>query len=50
VFKGDFLPVIDDVDSGNKGPHPLDFWSGFYSNRPSFKSDIRSMLKTLRLQ
>jgi len=50
VHKGDFLPVIDDVDPQNKGPHSLDYWSGFYSNRPNFKTDIRNMMRSVRLQ
>jgi hypothetical protein len=49
VHKGDFLPVIDNVDPGNTGPHALDYWSGFYSNRPQYKTDIRIMLKGVRL-
>ncbi len=37
VYKGDFLPLIDDVDSNNKNNHAFDYWTGFYSNRPNFK-------------
>lgn len=42
--------MVDDVDSGNKGPHALDIWSGFYSNRPLYKQQIRQMLQAINLQ
>lgn len=37
TYKGDFLPLIEDVDPNNYGPHSLDIWTGFYSTRPTFK-------------
>ena len=38
TYVGDFLPLIDDVDPLNKNSHALDYWTGFYSNKPNFKS------------
>jgi hypothetical protein len=49
MFKGDFLPAIDDVDNRNINPHALDYWTGFYSNRPMYKLAIREMFKGIRL-
>jgi hypothetical protein len=49
LYKGDFLPLIDDVDSKNPGPHALDYWTGFYTNRPVYKSDIRIMMNEINL-
>ena len=50
MYKGDFLPLIDDVDPLNEKNHALDYWTGFYSNRPSFKQDVRNVMTQLRIQ
>jgi hypothetical protein len=50
VHTGDFHPLIEDVDSGNSKPHALDYWSGYYSNRPMFKTDIRNLLSSIKIQ
>lgn len=50
VHTGDFEPLIEDVDSANDKPHALDYWSGYYSNRPTFKTDIRNLLQQIKIQ
>lgn len=43
------MPLIDDVDSKNPGPHALDHWTGVYSNFPIFKSDAKTLLNSIKL-
>ena len=47
IFKGDFLPLIDDYSVG--GPNvdkkvEVDFWTGYYSSRPNYKQQIKDVL------
>jgi hypothetical protein len=49
VYQGDFLPLIDDVDSKNENNHAFDYWTGFYSNRPTFKQDVRIIMNSIRM-
>ena len=41
VYRGDFYPQIDDMVPTDKGPHALDYWTGYYTTRPRLKSMIR---------
>ena len=46
TYIGDFLPQIEDTFKhlGEK-PHAVNFWTGYYANKPVLKTSIRELLK-----
>jgi hypothetical protein len=49
LFRGDFLPEIEDPGRWGDDKNSIEYWSGFYSSKPVYKQLIRDVFKSMRV-
>ena len=48
VYRGDFLPEIESPARWGEKSLQMEYWTGYYSNKPVYKELIRKSFKLMR--
>mmetsp|Transcript_35366 Transcript_35366/g.34400 ORF Transcript_35366/g.34400 Transcript_35366/m.34400 type:complete len:87 (-) Transcript_35366:1994-2254(-) len=49
LYRGDFLPEIEDPARWREKTLQMEYWTGYYSNKPVYKELVRDCFRQMRL-